>query len=234
MIQQGQTTTPQPMTTGPASWGTAAPGSPEAAEERLADLQALIDTKERTLNTSKGRLEYYQKEEDSWKTTSDKELKKLNSLARQDTVLKRVGKVLRFTGVPSPFIMTFGVVLHNPIMAAVGMVLLAGSVAVKVYANRRLPEIDRQFYPLKDQCQASMNNYNAAKGLRERTEGEVEILEKECAMLRDKREKAVAEVRKMAESLASGDPSGASEVIDDDEYVRIDGFKIKKHEAEQG
>ncbi len=114
------------------------------------------------------------------------------------------------------------------------MVLVAGSCAAKVYANRRLPEIDRQFYPLTDQCQASVNNYNAVKSLRERAEGEVAILEKECTMLRDKREKAIAEVRKMAESLASGDPSGSSEVMDDDEYVRIDGFKIKKHEEEQG
>ncbi len=232
MIQSSQNVTPQGMSPGQIPWNPGSSASLEASEEGVDDLQALIDDKERVLTSNKGRLEYYQQEEDTWKKTSDKEIKKLHSLARQDTVLKKVEKVLRFTGIPSPFIMTFGVVLHNPIMAAVGMVILAGSVAAKVYANRRLPEIDRQFYPLKDQCQASRNNYNAAKGLREKTEGEVAILEKECAMLRDTREKAAAEVKRMAESLVSGD-LGASEVLEDNDYVWIDSFKIRKHELEQ-
>jgi hypothetical protein len=199
----------------------------EECEEQVDTLQAMIDNKESELAAKRKNLEEYRQEEHTCKDTFEKEDKKLTWMVREDKILKKAEKAVRFTAVPSPLIMGFGAAMHNPIVAAVGLVLFLGSVAIKLVAKKKIPDIDRKFYPLQQQCQASLNRYETVKNNRERLEGDVQIMAKETSQLKEKREAARAEVEEMARKLATGELPGASEMEIEDDSIIIDGFKLK-------
>ncbi|MDQ7822372.1 MAG: hypothetical protein RDV48_06215 [Candidatus Eremiobacteraeota bacterium] len=214
------------QTTAPMPHG--APDCPGAAaielEEVPDQLQLMIDKREERLESRRSMLESARHEEDSWKDISEKQLKTLNKWAREDKYLRKAEKATKFTGIPSPTIMILGGVIHNPIVAAVGAVLLLGSIAVKEFSKRRIAKIDREFEPLKREYESSAATCNRAADKKTRLETEVMQLENECASLKARKAQAESDIRNMAGSLERG----PEELYNDDEYLVIGGIRLDK------
>jgi hypothetical protein len=196
--------------------------SPEADQEATAEL-------EEQLTEKKSLLDSYRKDEQKCEQDSGKMLKRLNSMAREDTRLKKIEPRLRYSAIPTPMIMGIGAALHNPIVAATGGLVMLASIAMKVYCQKRIPKIDREFWPLKSKYEQSFDQLKEYQTTRHKLEVEVSSLESRIRQAREQ----VIEVKDMAGRLNSGKVSGASEILDMDDYLVIGGMKIEKRSEKE-
>jgi septal ring factor EnvC (AmiA/AmiB activator) len=207
----------------PLPAGNAAPDQDlDVTAEATAQLEAQLADKKSLLDT-------YRKDEQKCEHDSEKMLKKLNSLAKEDKRLKKIEPKLRFTAMPTPFVMGIGAVMHNPIVAAVGGLVMLGSFAAKVYCQKRIPKLDQEFWPLKSRYEQSFDQLRDIKNDRHKVEVEVSGLESRVKHAKDQ----VIEVKVMAERLNREAASGASEIVDTDDYLVIGGLKIDKRSEKE-
>jgi len=200
----------------------------EGEAESLHDMVVRSETK---LKVSRDAYEPLRQTRDSLDRDVSQLFKEVNKKAHTHNILRAVRKITPFTGMGGiPIGMAIGLTI-NPAATLAGFVVAVGSMALHEFSMRYCRKMTRDHEQIKANYEDAAEKLGKLKQQCESIEKDLQVMEKECRDLRDRETKATAEVKAMAEKLASSVPSGASDVDESGGYLIIDGVKIRKQAA---
>lgn len=206
--------------------GSVPQGTQSISEKDEDEFSLPIDIAARNLSSKKSDMERLEKDESKLDAETKALLKEVNKLIKEDKILRKMPKITPCIGMPS-FMVAVSCATLCPAVAITGLVLTGASVVALEYSKRRVKKIDMEFEPKKQEYLKNFGDLEHLRYQKRNLADEVSLLEKQYNVLVEKRDNSTREFGSMVDHL-NDNSGGEPWVKDEDDYLDIDGIRLKK------